>query len=84
MWRAICCSAINRVPIRARKCSSKKRVTSAGLTYFLHSKNPLASVGIVCACVSTRSARTSVNLISSSRVDIVFDLYGNNVDRECR
>lgn len=42
--------------------------------YFLHSKNPLARVGMVCECVSTRSARTEVNLISSSRVEIVLDL----------
>lgn len=66
--RAMCCSAINRVPILARRCSSRNLVTSAGLMYFLHSRNPLARMGIVSACVCTRSAITSVNWISSSRV----------------
>jgi hypothetical protein len=44
------------------------------LIYLLHSKNPRARVGIVCACVSTRSERTDVKRISSSRVDIVLEL----------
>lgn len=59
-------------------------MTAAGSIYFLHSKNPRARVGIVCECVSTRSARTDVNRISSSRVEMLLDLYGSNVDRECR
>ena len=66
--RAMCCSAINLVPILARKCSSRNLVTSPGLMYFLHSRNPRASIGMVSACVCTRSAMTSVNWISSSSV----------------
>jgi len=80
----MCCSAINRVPIRARRCSSRKCVTSFGLMYFRHSRKPLARVGIVCEWVSTRSASTDVKRTSSSRVVIVRDLYGRSVDRECR
>ena len=66
--KAICCSAINLVPILARKCSSRNLVTSTGLMYFLHSRNPRASIGIVSAWVCTKSAMTSVNWISSSSV----------------
>lgn len=80
----MCCSAINLVPIRARRCSSRNRVTSTGLMYFLHSKKPRASVGMVWECVSTRSASTEVNRISSSRVEMVLDLYGRRVDKECK
>ena len=64
----MCCSAMSRVPILVLKCSSRNFVTSAGLMYFLHSRNPLARMGMVFACVWTRSAMTSVNWISSSRV----------------
>ena len=65
---AMCCSAINRVPILALRCSSRNLVTSAGLMYFLHSRKPRARIGMVSACVCTRSAMTSVNWISSSSV----------------
>ena len=65
---AMCCSAINRVPILARRCSSRNLVTSAGLMYFLHSRKPRARIGMVSAWVCTRSAMTSVNWISSSSV----------------
>ena len=64
----MCCSAISRVPILVLKCSSRNLVTSAGLMYFRHSRNPRARMGMVSACVWTRSAMTSVNWISSSRV----------------
>ena len=80
--RAMCCSAIKRVPMRARRCSSRNLVTSAGLMYFRHSRKPLARIGIVSACVWTRSAITSVNWISSSRVFICRSWYGSRVERE--
>ena len=79
----MCCSAINRVPILARRCSSRKRVTSAGLMYRLHSRNPRASVGIVFECVATRSAITAVNSTSSSRVVIRRSCHGRRVESEC-
>lgn len=79
----MCCSAIRRVPILARRCSSRNRVTSAGFMYLRHSRKPRARTGMVLAWVWTRSERTSVNRISSSRVDIFFSLYGSSVEREC-
>lgn len=44
---AICCSAMRRVPMRARRCSSRKRVTASGEMYFLHSRKPRARMGMV-------------------------------------
>lgn len=78
----MCCSAMRRVPIRALKCSSRKRVTSVGDMYFRHSRKPRARTGIVFECVWTRSFRTSVNRTSSAKVVMVFSLKGRSVDRE--
>ena len=54
------------------------------MMYFLASKNPLASILIVFACVCTRSAMASVNLTSSSNVVISCSAHGNSVERLCK